>query len=63
MSDTIHWIAIGGNPTEAELKSIAEQFGDTLDGDAIISTKEIEPLSKEELIDYFEGVLAELKDE
>ena len=65
MSDPIFWIGIDfsdGIPTEKEIQSIANSIGESLDAEAIVSTREVEPMNQEERENYVRELTAALED-
>lgn len=63
MTEKIYWIAVDFDyqPTSDQLESIAASLQDNLEHEVIVSSKEIEPMGKEEVLDYLEGKLEELE--
>ena len=65
MTDSIHWIAIDFDeqiPTEGEMESITESIDETLDGDSIVTTREVEPMDREERERYVEQLVEALEE-
>lgn len=63
MSEEILWVSVEETPTAEELEELSQNIDEALDTDVVVSTKVVEPIEKSELIDYFESLVTELKDD
>jgi len=65
MADKLYWVAVDfdHHPTEDEMRSLTDALDEELDHDAIVTTKEVEPMGKEELKDYFNTLAEEVGSE
>lgn len=64
MSDPVHWVGVDfgdSYPTEEEMENLADIISDKLDN-AILTTREIEPMRREEREKYVEELVSALED-
>lgn len=64
MSDSVYWVGIDFSeyiPTGDEMESIAESVGESLDSEAIVTTREVEPMDKDERERYVRELISALE--
>jgi hypothetical protein len=65
MTEPVFWIGIDFSdhiPTGDEMQSIADSLGEGLDGDAIVTTREVEPMNQEKRENYVRELTAALEE-
>jgi len=65
VSEPVFWVGVDFSdriPDGDEMQSIADSIGDSLDSEVIVTTREVEPMNKDEREEYVENLISALED-